>query len=284
MRRKTAVPHEGGTKADGQEGNFMKRSTVTVLWSVFLAVLVSASAPARAQGLDHFTGYAVGSGLDGPTVSLVDQFQTQDVNLLDARLFFVPVNKNSEGINDPVGHLTCYEIPGGDPAPPAINVTNQFGTQTLSLTSPELLCVPTEKNPPQSVSLDHYKCYAASGDNVATPVSLVDQFRTQPLVSVTIPFAFCNPVEKDGELIVNTVDHLTCYLTLPPGSVSVGLISIENQFHSATLEVGPPFVLCAPSTKEIIASVPALSGPVLIGLCVLIATGGLVLAVRRQRA
>jgi hypothetical protein len=154
----------------------------------------------------------------------------------------------------------------------------------LSLTSPELLCVPTEKYPPQSVFLDHYKCYAASGDNVAPPVSLVDQFQSQPFVSVTVPFAFCNPVEKDGEPIVNTVDHLTCYLTLPAGSVSVGPVPIRNQFHSATLDVGPPFILCAPSTKEIIAPVPTLSAPALIGLCVLIATGGLVLAVRRQRA
>jgi hypothetical protein len=96
----------------------MKRSTVSVLWSVFLAVLASAFAPARGQGLEHFTGYAVGPGLDGPIVSLVDQFQTQVVNLLDARIFFVPVDKNNEGINDPVGHLTCYESRAGSPRPP----------------------------------------------------------------------------------------------------------------------------------------------------------------------
>jgi hypothetical protein len=125
-------------------------------------------------GPDHFQGYPTTPvvGNEGPIVQIVDQFGSQTTDLGLPIRFLVPVDKNDEGLGDPISHLTCYQIVDGDPGPQVIS-TNQFGAQPLTLGDPDSLCVPTEKLiSPGPVDLDHYKCYQAAGAQVDLGVGL----------------------------------------------------------------------------------------------------------------
>jgi hypothetical protein len=201
---------------------------------------------------DHFQGYPTTPvvGNEGPIVQIVDQFGSQTTDLGLPIRFLVPVDKNDEGLGDPISHLTCYQIVDGDPGPQVIS-TNQFGAQPLTLGDPDSLCVPTEKLiSPGPVDLDHYKCYQAAGAQVDLGVGLVDQFQARTTL-VLDPKLFCTPADKNGEGIADPLTHLTCYTTNPIGQAP-GLIPITNQFLAGDqLELLGPDLLCAPSTKEV---------------------------------
>ena len=66
------------------------------------------------------------------------------------------------------------------------------------------------------------------------------------------PFRLCNPVDKNGEGILDPDAHLVCY-TLQPTGNNLGLaIPIQNQFFSlANVDIGVAHALCAPSLKTI---------------------------------
>ena len=203
---------------------------------------------------DHFQSYPVvagGGGLDGPIVQIRDQFGDHTTDLGAPTRFLVPVDKNDEGILDPISHLTCYQIEDGVAGPLVIS-TNQFGVQPLTLGVPESLCVPTEKLiNPGVVDVDHYKCYFATGPQVDIGIALTDQFQARTTLALN-PRLFCAPADKNGEGIEDPLNHLTCYDTSPVGQAP-GLIPIANQFVAADqVELGQPDLLCVPSTKEVL--------------------------------
>jgi len=202
---------------------------------------------------DHYQSYPTTPtvGAEGPVVQIDDQFGSQVTDLGLPIRFLVPVDKNDEGIDDPISHLTCYQISDGSPGPAVIS-TNQFGAQPLTLGLPESLCVPTEKLiTPGPVDVDHYKCYFASGASIGAGVSLVDQFQARSSV-VLDPRLFCTPADKNGEGIDDPLTHLTCYDTNPIGQPP-GLIPIVNQFVPGDqLELLGADLLCAPSTKQVV--------------------------------
>jgi hypothetical protein len=214
---------------------------------------VTAMTSGVATGLDHFNVYpnAAGFGSDGPIVQIDDQFGSQTTDLGVPTRFMVPASKNAEPLFDFFSHLTCYQIPDGV-AGPAVISTNQFGAQPLTLGVPDSLCVPTEKLiAPGPVNIDHYKCYFASGSSVDAGVALQDQF-AQTTAIVLNPRLFCTPASKNGEPILDSITHLTCYDTTPPGAAP-GPMPILNQFTPAAdqLLLSEANLLCAPSTKEI---------------------------------
>ena len=207
---------------------------------------------------DHFRVYpnSVGFGFDGPIVQISDQFGSQTTDLGDPTRFMVPVDKNGEGLFDFFSHLTCYRIVDGV-AGPAVISTNQFGVQPLTLGVPDSLCIPTEKLIASGpISIDHYKCYFASGASVDIGVTLQDQF-DQTSAIVLNPRLFCTPASKNGEPILDPITHVTCYDTTPPG-ISPGPIPILNQFLPAPdqLLLTEADMLCAPSTKQIAVPEP----------------------------
>ena len=122
-------------------------------------------------------------------------------------------------IGDPTVHLTGYEIGDVDDDSDSdavveriVIVTNQFGEeQELLVNDPETLMVPSEKNgEPSDLNLDHFQCYGAEGVAVNVIVDLEDQFgASQNWVGE--PELFCNPVNKNGEGIIDELNHLTCY-------------------------------------------------------------------------
>jgi len=87
----------------------------------------------------------------GVTVTLADQFETTPVEVRKPKLLCLPVDKNGEGIANPVGHLLCYGIERSDGLKHTpvggIHTNNQFGPGVLSTIKEELLCVPAVKNP-----------------------------------------------------------------------------------------------------------------------------------------
>jgi len=156
-----------------RRSNPCSASALCRLATIWLAIGTTIAIAGAAAAQDHFRVYpvAAGSGLDGPVVAIDDQFGTQTTDLGAPARFMVPVIKNGEPLFDFFSHLTCYQIVDGV-AGPAVISTNQFGAQPLTLGLPDSLCVPTEKLiAPGPISLDHYKCYLASGQSVdAGPV------------------------------------------------------------------------------------------------------------------
>lgn len=57
----------------------------------------------------------------------------------------MPVDKNGEGIRNPVDHLTCYAIQSHTLVNRQVEIQNQFGSQTLVVRTGDTLCVPSVK-------------------------------------------------------------------------------------------------------------------------------------------
>ena len=110
---------------------------------------------------------------------------------------------------------------------------------------------------PAPVLVDHFLCYDAKTPKdepkfEKRTVELSDQFETTDKL-VTKPKLVCNPVDKNGEGIVNSEVHLTCYeVKRPKGDPEFEdrNVSVTNQFgEDQVLEVTNPKLLCVPSSK-----------------------------------
>ena len=261
---------------------------------------LAAAPPAPAPDLDHFRCYAVATGHPGArVVQLQDQFdlalgKTEEVLVGFPIGFCNPVAKTVPGpgqspgqttdIRDHDAHLTLYEIheTSAERHPTwKVTVDNQFGRQTLFAGRPVVLAVPTHKasvdgvdtglNAPQT--LDHFKCYRASGRTLDRTVTLADQFETEAVV-VAAPLLFCNPVAKtirrgsepdEVTGIVKPEAHLTCYtieLVAAAWIVTPKSLLVANQFNQLGLDLQPltaltdERVLCVPSHKAAVLGMP----------------------------
>lgn len=108
------------------------------------------------HNVDHFKCYLVHRSKGaaklpkGLQVSVVDPF-TQAARALDVRALkhlCLPVDKNSEGIKNALGELTCYTVKAAKGEPKhvsqlALQVNNQFGPLTLDTVQENELCVPS---------------------------------------------------------------------------------------------------------------------------------------------
>ena len=213
------------------------------------------------EPLDHFSVYHA-TGPDATAVTVSDQFGTETHDPRLVNLFMVPANKNSEGIDDRISHLTCHELLDGQIGAVRVSVGNQFGLQQIfDLDLSNELCVPTEKLiTPGTVSIDHFKCYTATGSALDQVIGWSDQFQSAN-VTLREPYILCNPADKNAEGFVNEDDHLACYL-LDPGVdpltgavqelLAPGSTDVVNQFNQGgQIDIGTPFAFCAPSTKSI---------------------------------
>ena len=97
--------------------------------------------------LDHFVCYKLhrSSAFVRRTVNLVDQFGSEDVRVIRARMLCNPADKNGEGIQSPDEHLVCYVVRGKKPGSRDVVVRNQFGVSTLNANKQRELCVPSTK-------------------------------------------------------------------------------------------------------------------------------------------
>ena len=222
--------------------------------------------------LDHFKLYQAqsvpGAVLDGPLVTIVDQFGSTNLDLGPVEFLLPPVSKDGGQIFRPGDHLLCYDVPNQTFGPAQVQVDNQFGSQTITVTDPETFCVPTEKalGPLASLPLqprtDHFECYLATGvppridPDFPIVVDLRDQFEEELGMEIGPPVLFCNPAEKttaDGTVfpVRDPAGHLTCYELVQPPTFGPLQVNIRNQFHpdGAPAEVNNPLALCVPGAK-----------------------------------
>jgi hypothetical protein len=138
-------------------------------------------------------------------------------------------------------------------------VQNQFGDhQIVEVQKPWRLFVPsTKNNVPSTLQVDHFNCYKArilQGMPPEQDLTLVDQFQTTTarLVRTNGARAFCTPVDKNGEGIIDPAGHLTCYhIQYTSGQTPVlpRTVTMTNQFGVQVLKPRPLATLCVPSLK-----------------------------------
>jgi hypothetical protein len=218
-------------------------------------------------GTDHFACYEAIPQSPHPPI-MISLTDACDLTVTGVQAFTPleicnPAAKTVDGVQTPIteeeAHLTFYELTQKLPAKRMkVVVNNQFGPQTLRVAAPKLIAVPTVKNGVGDLTsverdLSHFTCYEASGKTVLVNAAIQDQFQTAPdNILVHAPQYFCSPAEKtrgtDVTPIARDEDHLVCYKVTPsltpPG---VSSVTIENQFESNTLTIGPLHFLCAPS-------------------------------------
>ena len=213
-----------------------------------------------AGGLDHFKCYeAEGDDNLDVSVELEDQFGSTTTEIEEAELFCNPVDKNGEGIFDNTAHLTGYELDDDDEdfERRTVTISNQFvDEQVLGVEKPELLLVPSEKNGiPSDLNLDHFKCSKVKHrKDVDVEVSLKDQF-SDVSAKVGKSKLFCNPVDKNGEGIIDDTAYLTCY-DIKADDADRGVYVINNLPDNQWLELEDAELLCVPSELLAVVLVP----------------------------
>jgi hypothetical protein len=111
----------------------------------------------------------------------------------------------------------------------------------------------------QNVRLADFKCYQAlGGGNPPNVVDLTTQFGFEDDVQVNEAEVICTVTEK---IVVSgptfreppQAEHLKCY-NIPGTRADAPNVTVETetQFGTETFTVGPPKLLCVPSTKEVI--------------------------------
>jgi len=226
--------------------------------------------------IDHYLGYAAKTAKKTPkfdkvTVELSDQFGSGIFEVEKTTRLYNPVQKTKDGcefpINDKVTHLKAYKI---KEAQNNVLVKNQFGELIVTTSKAELLLVPTAKshndpNVPElaSTRVDHYKCYKVKIDKNAPlqfeplQVTLFDpNFNADKKVfDVIKPKMLCNPVDKNGEEIMNPTNHLMCYDVEPAEGFKKNKkrsVFTNNQFGPEQLDVKKEKELCVPSEKTLL--------------------------------
>jgi hypothetical protein len=228
--------------------------------------------------LDHFKCYALSKGDDDdeddgvppPRVTLEDQFGSGEALVGAAAELCNPVSKEGGTINQDNAHLVKYKARpiGRTFAKRRVEVTNQFGTQILTVRKPTILAVPSSKStsgPPGDppTMLDHFQCYRFVEDDDdddddddggafrPRAVVLKDQFKEET-VRVRRPVRLCNPVAKTHAGQVSPIgspdEHLVCYAIRAARFAAT--VNVRNQFGDATLRVRRPVSLCVPSQKR----------------------------------
>ncbi len=187
------------------------------------------------------------TGPDAPSVTLVDEFRNETVDLDAVDFHLAPSGIGGAFPVDPRSDLTCYQHPGAVFSGSA-SVVNRFSanTQALTLTGPIATCVPRDD---ALVQVDHFTCYGASGSSVDTPLTIFDRFQSES-VTVGAPTLYCTPTDKNGEgVLVPPTPQVVCYGATPQGAAPGGF-EVTNQFHTAPLDLAAPAALCVSSFVE----------------------------------
>jgi len=244
----------------GVKNQFGDNQELTVTGPSWLAVPTTKAGHEEPVCLDHFLVYDVVPQTYEPVeVELNDQFTQETVTVYEPYFFANPVKKTVGSevtkIQNPDDHLVFYWIEG-ESYETSVQFDNQFGDeQTLALTDPVLMAVPSEKISFMK-ALDHFKGYVAEDETglpIEEVVSLEDQFGT---VNAMVGFAqfFFNPAAKlhgDVEtLILNPDHHFTVYNLFCEGDPQTWQVGVTNQFgEDQVLTVEGPVALAVPTQK-----------------------------------
>ena len=140
---------------------------------------VTVTANFEAAPLDHFKCYWVdpAGGPPEEDVILEDQFGLFNAEVRHADLFCNPTEKmhgtETTPISNDKGHLAIYDLVyEGEPVFRRVEITNQFGTQNLTVGGPVGLAVPTQKVEPGS----HPDCVDFEDPTLGTVFNVGDTF------------------------------------------------------------------------------------------------------------
>jgi len=255
------------------KNQFGENQELTVEGPSFLAVPTQKEDQEMSDCLDHLLVYNTVEYVPEPIgeVDLYDQFQDElGVTVYEPMLFANPVQKtvlpggSATPIEHEDEHYVFYPI-AGESFNATIQITNQFGNQTLDLQDPFFLAVPSQKISWEQ-PLDHFKTYWADWplEPLVPPpqwepplpvdVQLEDQFVTIN-ATVTDPYLFANPVEKwvskfEWTPIWDPKDHLTLYDIVYKEDPLMWEVTVNNQFgNNQWLQVVGPFHLAVPTGK-----------------------------------
>lgn len=229
------------------------------------SVSAQTTPPNTPPGVDHYLVYKV---LNPPTfvapIALGDQFiPFLNYETFTLEYFMTPVDKNNEGIIDPVTHYTWWRI-NSHPFGANVIVSNQFVIDSpLAVGQPEFLLNPALKNvasggpiPPKN----HFKVYDASGESPTRTVSLVDQFGPQQAFVDSAKF-LAVPAQKvyNGQSfpILDPIGHLVVYKIIPVIPNAAGIaVTAQDEFGFWQLILGQQVALCVPSYKTGVVAAP----------------------------
>jgi hypothetical protein len=250
---------------------------LTVSGPVMLAVPTWKEEHGLPMWLDHFLLYKVIEGEDvQEVVDLDDQWHLEsDVEVHRPVYFANPAGKASPYIDwnpgmpliieNPDEHLVFYEIVGESYQGNVI-ILNQLHQQqeTLSVSDPEFLAVPSEKisfEQAEPLALDHFTCYWIAEESHPPMwegvLSLVDQFVDIEAAELGWPLYFCNPAEKWIYMvekvlaapILNPDHHLLFYEIYYQEEHVYWEVEVNNQFGTQQLTVWGPIALVVPTHK-----------------------------------
>jgi hypothetical protein len=159
--------------------------------------------------IDHFKCYWVdpAGGPPEEIVSLEDQFVSIEAEVREADLFCNPTEKIHDStitpISNPEGHLTIYSLLyEADPVARRVEITNQFGTQNLTVYGPVKLAVPTQKVEAGS----HLPCVFFEGLTYDTYYYVTDTFTCSGATMTVKQFEYTGgPWTSDGHAWVDNV-------------------------------------------------------------------------------
>jgi hypothetical protein len=271
------------------------RGALAILCGVCIAAGITAATTSGARtkfAVDHQLCYTAAGKFHppaAPNVRLIDQFSPngftpiiQPALALHCNPVIKIVKNTATGAahvykpTNPLAHLAClpFVLPAGTTVPaPKVLVTNQFGSATLYLKQPNLLCLPSWTSvtgPPKIKAvappgLNHFTCYPVgdmTGAYKIPPIVLLkDQFDAGAPVQVQInplPQELCLPTKKiittkagtKTYPIVDPATHLLCF-----GGIKMPTkpkVYDKNQFGTSVVPIRAAKWLCLPSLKKVL--------------------------------
>lgn len=181
---------------------------------------------------EHLTGYnAKAPFTKQRNQTVVDQFGTQQLDVVRASLFMVPTAKNGVAITPPVGdHFTCYKVRRSRGAakftPRTVSVVDQFETVSETLVKPVLLCAPSSKNgedPTAPAHPNHLLCY---------------KIKTTPFGSVDVSLG--NQFGPDQRTLIHRRELCVPALKNPNATSTTSTSTTTSSTSSSTTLVGSP--------------------------------------------
>ncbi len=214
--------------------------------------------PPGGGSTDPLQCYEIHRPVMNTPVTLDDALGPSTIIVQRAKRICAPADVNGTSPDAPShpGHFTYYTIDQVSPFTQVkhVDVTNAFGTVTVSLLRPDRLLVPTSKSvtappAPLATPLDHYKCYRVSNaqQRIAN-LSITDQFGTIG-IDVKRPLHLCLAADKNDEGVPDPGQALLCYQVrgIPPATAP-DLVYTNNQFGDDQFPFFGPRDLCVRST------------------------------------
>jgi hypothetical protein len=235
------------------------------------ATLLVARAEAQVDPLwDHYKVYNLNPPSPAPPlppVILTDQFGMSTHQVISLDRFMNPVKKIHGPliypINDPVTHYTWWSITP-QPFSLTVNVTNQFGDQTIAIYDAQYLLNPALKDTlplpagSQPPLKNHYKAYNCQGPPMSVPIAMIDQFDGWQ-ATVMFPRYFLTPVDKQAPgltpgPIVDPNQHYVCYEFQPYDPTPFFAFTVDQFVNNRNLYMYPAQLICVPTYKHGITS------------------------------